>query len=393
MPAFVWAVRRFIRRSAVASAVCLLPVSLAVSKTAWAQDAPPLAVAQDTCSFEESKAFERRSTPWNWIATKFIAKPDPNADGGQIRRHFIFSHILGKFAATTLYKSSFRRCFFGHMLDASFDLYFELFTIGQNVHDECSLNRCARWLSDLLQSAVIDQQAFSTTVESIVEGIRRSDSPNPRYLRLGVRRATQEAYRHIYPAGTKERILVDLSSQDFLDSGFDEFVAWFRNQQSALRGAFDGRELTRRLPPSGQSIPMSQTEDGYCAASPDLSVQELNINNHGWGQRAIILINHAYKRDGVAGIGNSTLRAICHPNDKNLDPLDTWPWSEMAGQISCSRERLNRDRWLILFSKNELTETGANMRRYAQEIAETLRADRCVHPELRIFVVNFLQQR
>jgi hypothetical protein len=371
--------------------LCLLIVLLMALNSVAAQDIRAGGNADHVCRFEENKAFARRPIPSHQITTKFLTKPHGDADVDQIKKHFIYSAILGRFAAAELSKSSLRQCSFGSTIDPSLDLYFELFSIGQNVHNECSLSRCARSLSDLLQSANIDQQAFQKLVDAIVKAMRRSDSPDPRYLRLGLQRATVEAYRHIYSAGTKERIFADLSPQDFQDIGFDEFISWFKRQQNALRKEDD--KAPSLQVPSVSVLSPAQIGDAQCAPNPDVRVEELNIDRQGWGQKSIILINHGYKADGLAGIDNAALRAICPPGQNNLDAVDALPWRDMAGQISCHRERMNRDRWLIVFSKEEPVKTSADMRRYAQAIAQALKADRCVHPELRMFVVNFLQQR
>ena len=371
----------------------LLIISLAATLSVAAQDSPGVRVTGDNCSLADNKAFERRPIGEHQITTRFIVKPDTSAGSVEIKRHLIFSHILGKIASTELYRSTLKQCTFGTELDPSLDLYFELFSIGRNVHNECSLSRCARLLSDLLQTTVLDRPAFSTAIDSIAEEMRRFDSPDPARPRLGIERAIREAYRHIYPPDTNERILFALSPEDFLGIAFDDFFAWFARQQDALRHAADrkGSPLSRPLPESSLSTPEIANAD--CAASPDLNVRELDIDHHGWGQNSIILVNHAYKRGGVGGIDNPVLRAICHPNDAKPDALSVLPGSEMGGRVACIRQRLNRDRWLILFSKQEPALASADMRRLAQTIAQALKADRCTHQELRIFAAKFLPQR
>jgi hypothetical protein len=379
--------------TAAVRALCPLIIVLAVLSSVSAQDAPADKVAGGTCSFEGNKAFARRPSPALEITAKFIAKPDTNADVRQMRMHFIFSRILGRYASTQIYSSSLRRCSFTAELAASFDLHFELNSIGSTVHDECSLTRCAQWLSDLLESLVTDQTAFKNAADGIVKTYRSFDTAHLKNLRhLGMIRAAQESYRHIYRPGTQERIFVDLSAEDFVDLGFEEFDAWFRSQQRALRAAGDRADVPRQ-PSPGASVSNGQTEDVHCAINRSISVEELNIDHHGWGQQSIILINHGFKKYGLSGISNATLRALCPPHEKNSDGLDGQPWREMAGRISCSRDGLNRDRWLILFSNEEPVATSAEMRRYAVAIAQALKADQCVHPELRILLANFSQPR
>ena len=214
-------------RTAAVRALCLLIISLAALNSVSAQDAPADTVAGGTCSFEGNKAFERRPSPALEITTKFIAKPDTSADVKQMRMHFIFSRILGRYASRQIYSASLRRCSFTAELDASFDLHFELNSIGSNVHDECSLSRCAGWLSDLLGSAVIDQTAFSNTTDEIVKTFRRFDTAHLRNLRLGVSRAVQEAYRQITGRGHKSgRWLI-----------FPQKILWMWDSTSLSRGS------------------------------------------------------------------------------------------------------------------------------------------------------------
>jgi hypothetical protein len=366
--------------ASIAILTCILTQNLLV-RSAFAQ----------ACTFQNSKAFDRLPVPAHRIIARFVAKPAANADAEEIREYFIHSLILGKYSSRQLYDSSLGRCSFSAEVDASLDLSFELFSLGRNVHDECSFSKCAQWLSDALQYSPIDARVFANAVDAITESVRKSDTYDVKNLRLGVRRATQEAYRHIYAAGSKERILVDLSAEDFLAAGFDNFAGWFARQQAVLKNLEDNKASLPQPPASdpGRSEPRTDNED--CRTHHDVSVQQLDIDRHGWGQRSIILINHAFESDGVSEIDNATLRAFCHPSDR--DALETPPWRDMAGRIWCTRERLNQDRWLILFSKTEPVPTAADMTRFANGIARTIGADRCINRELRIFVANFTQQQ
>jgi hypothetical protein len=367
--------------------------SLAIVTSVLAQGLLVRSAFAVSCSFEKNKAFDRVPVPIHRITAKFLAKPPADADAEQIRRYFIYSVIVGKYSSRQLYDSSLGRCSFGAEVDASLELSFELFSLGRNVHDECSFSKCAQWLSDVLQYSPIDARGFANAVDAIAESRRKSDSYDVKYLRLGVQRATQEAYRHIYAAGSKERILVDLSAEDFVAAKFDDFAGWFARQQAVLQNPRNDKTSSPQPPVSdpGGSAPNTANED--CGTYHDVSVQQLDIDQRGWGQRSIILINHAFESDGVSEINNPTLRAFCHPSDNDGDALDTPPWRDMAGRISCTRERLNRDRWLILFSKTEPVPTAADMAHFADGIARTIGADRCIHPELRILVANFTQQK
>jgi hypothetical protein len=342
------------------------------------------------CSLEKNKAFDRLPVPTHRIVAKFLAKPAANADAEQIKRHLMYSAILAKHSSRQLHDSSLGRCTFGSEVDASLEISFELFSLGRNVHDECSFSKCAQWLSDVLQYSPIDARGFANAINSIAETRRKSDTYDLKYPSLAVQRAAQEAYRHIYSAGSRERILVDLSAEDFQAAKYDDFAAWFAHQQAVLQTPGDSRDPSQ-LTDSVGSAPTADYED--CGTRHDVKVEQLDIDQQGWGHRSIILINHAFERDGIPGIDNPTLRAFCHPRDSGHEGLDVGPWRDMAGRIWCTRERLNRDRWLILFSKTEPVPAAADMARFAEGIARTIAADRCISPELQIFVVNFTRQK
>ena len=366
---------RGIRRATIAGAVCLLALSSAALYPVAAQDRAAGHTAGGICSFEENEVFERRPLPGHHITTKLM-KPPANANAQEIKTHFIYSVILGKFARDKVYAASLRQCSFDYEVDASLDLYFELMNIGRT-HNDCSLNRCAGLLSNILRTTVIDRQAFIRTIDTIAQRIRRDNSPEPRYWALGVRQATREAYRHIYASGTNAQILVSLSAEDFLNAEFDAFLAWFKERQSAFLSRKDGQR------------PLN--DDAYCASSSDIGIQELDIDGYGWGHKAIIMVNQGFTADGSLGIGNPKLRALCPPGDGNAGILANSPWREMVGNISCSRERLNRDNWLILSSKEGSVSSAEEMRTYAHAIAQAVKADQCIHPALRIVLVNFTQ--
>jgi hypothetical protein len=94
----------------------------------------------------------------------------------------------------------------------------------------------------------------------------------------------------------------------------------------------------------------------------------------------------------IVDIVNATLRDFCNLKGQRLNGTYAFPWNEMRDNITCSRERLNEYRWLLLHA-TRLPSTSADRWRYAQGIAKTLQADQCVHPDLQVFVLNFLQQK
>jgi hypothetical protein len=200
--------------------------------------------------------------------------------------------------------------------------------------------------------------------------------------------AVEEAFRHIYRVGTRERILVDVSSADYLAADRERFAAWLVEQQSAFRSVADRAAVPPNISYSGAPSPQSES----CATAPGAPIEELNIDHRGWGHRSIIMINYAAKRDEDERIKNPTLRTLCSADDESIASSDRQLFREMKPRVSCAVMRNDQNQWLILSSRQAPSQTGQEMRRYAQEIKRSLDSDRCVYPELRIFVVNFLQE-
>lgn len=338
----------------------------------------------DMCSSSAVTGFERRSAARHQVIARFIARPSDSADAGEIRRFATNLQIFARLSHTRLYKTSSGQCSFGGSMDTSLNLTYELVSIGQNEHDECSFNRCVRALAKTIESAAVSQDDFAGTINGIVQAIRRSDSINFRYPGLAANNALQEVYRHIYLPGTRERTMVDISADDFLKVRFEDFYRWFKIQQTALRSGY--------IEPLSSFSSSSQTADISGSATHEIDVEELNIDHHGWGHRSIILLDHAFEREGIDGIENATLRTFCHPNGKSTE-MKLEPWREMADRLSCHRDILGKDKWLGIFSKREPPATDADMMRYARAIAQLFESDDRPHVGLRIIVAKFLQQQ
>lgn len=384
-------------RSAIQRRVFYIDIRTVLRLLVLSWIAPSIATAQghvgagpvtEACSVQDNKAFQRRLAPGHEITARFISKPLPNDGADKMKKYFIYSRILGRYASRQLYNYSLRRCSFGPEVAASFDLHFELYSVGNNVHNECSLSYCARLFSSFLESVVIDKASFASTVDAITKSIRDTDSAHLRNFRLGVPRAAREAYRHIYRSGTQERTFIEISADDFHAVTLEEFVGWFSAQQGFLRS-----ESRSSAPPQqlGSAGTPSSNEAISCEASPKLNVNELNIDHDGWGQNALILIKDGFKESGLSGITNRELRALCPPSE--VAPDDE-RWQEMASKISCIRETVNQDRWLVLFSKKEAqAATASDMRRYADTIVQALREDKCVRPNTQVLLAIFSRQK
>jgi hypothetical protein len=373
-----------IRKFACLIMAGVFAISAAPSDLTQAGDAPQTYAAGTKCDLNQTKEFERRPAFPHWIVAKFVIKPKATADTDELRKFFTYLHILGKFSAKKLYTQSLERCSFGYGVDAFANLEFELYDIGQHVRDECSLSRCVSSLSNLIASSTISQDEFSQTVTDLIRTIRRSELITFKYPGLAANNALREVYRHIYLPGTRERVMLDIDSNDFLRARFEDFNEWFETQQVSLRNG----DTVEPKPFSSSS----QTADGVSPSASHVDVEELKLDHHGWGHKSIILIDQAYESEGIAGIENATLRALCHSHEKGVE-LDREPWREMAGRLSCHRDRVGQDRWLGLYSRAEPRATGEEMMRYAQAIAEVLKGDRRARPGLRIVVATFLQQK
>jgi hypothetical protein len=376
-------------RLVIRTALLLLSVTPGFTKAALAQTIPSENSAESKCNgVEQQKGFELRLGSQK-IISKFIARPDENADHLQIQRHMSYLQILGKIAATQVYNSSSRECLLAPEFDyASLHLMFTLVGRSEN---KCLLSFCASRLSKFLESAPADPGGFFAAVNEISNGLRRLESVDLSYPMLSTNRAAGEAYRHIYPPGSMERIYFDLASQDYHDIEVDGYTNWFLDQQRNLRNVIAGNVSSEGSLGEG-SLPERQTEDEGCATSQDAVFQEIKIDHHGWGQRSLIMINHARRPGSTVAIKNAALQAFCDPHRTSIDGLDSFPWTMMDGRIQCFGQVVNQDRWLILYSVQD-PPSGEDMSRYARAIATTLRADKCVPPNLQIFVVTFLRQK
>jgi hypothetical protein len=375
-------------RLAAATVLCLSIVVLECGKPAAAQVNPDETFAADDCNrLEQDRAFDLRLGSQK-IISKFIARPDVNAGAAQIQRHMTYLQILGEIAAAQVYNLSSRQCLLVPEIDyASLGLNFGVVS---HPGDKCLQSLCASRLSRFLQSAVADPSEFLTAIDAISAGIRRSESVDLKYPMLSANRAAAEAYRHIYPPGSRERIYFDLVSQDYNTIGFEAYAGWFLEQQSGLRDLLAGK-VSPAVSSDDDSLSKPQSEDKECAASQDDQVQEVKIDHHGWGQRSLIMINHARRQVNRVEINNAALQAFCDPHRDDMEGRGTFPWSEMGERIQCYGQDVSQDRWLVLFAKVD-PPSGEDMSRFAEGIRKTLRTDKCVRPNPQIFVVKFLRQ-
>jgi hypothetical protein len=363
----------------------LLPAALALLLLV-ASDAIAISASNSTCDVAEIGGFDRAPSPVYRLTTNFPVKPD--ADANEVRSDITNLHVLADLSVGRSYQASSGQCTFSAGANTPLNLSFELYSINQSIPDECSLSRCVRLLWQLIESVAPDEVEFSRTIDRLVAARRRSDSVDFRYPGLAARNALQEVYRHVYPAETREGILVNISSRDFLRIDFAEFKAWLKVQQAVLRNANERKELRPPVAPAPPA-PMGSTPRGRTG---DLDIEELEIERHGWGHQSIAVIRNAWGREGIAGIENAALRALCHPNENNA-VREVELWREMAGRFACRREVLGQDKWLAVYSKREPPATPTEMVRVAYAIAGAFKSDQSAPSGLRIIVANFLRSR
>ena len=352
----------------------------------------PAAPAGNTCSVEQDTrgAFTRPEIPSPYIVARFIDQPRPDAGVDAVRRHFVYEAILGRIASLRLSNATSRSCNFRYDLYGSLDLYFAPLDFFKPGFDECSLSKCAVSLVELLQSMTIEHSAFSQVTAEGVRSARAPENGVPDSLTIGRKWATVEAYRHIYPSGTHAHTFLSLSAEDFSSADYTDFQRWFGHQQALLQ--------RRTETPSGGNVdPPPATDQSSQDRSTDcqkieVKVRELDIHHHGWGHQSILLVNHGFPAEGLAQIDNLVLRAFCPPHDGSAHILKSEPWLEMADRISCSREGVDKDPWLVIASKKRPVATSVEMKRYAQAVADVLSGQECVHPNLEMILVNFLPQ-
>lgn len=352
----------------------------------------PADSAENACSVarDTKGVFTRRDMSGPDIVARFIDLPRSDAGVDAVRRHFVYESILGRIASLRLSDATSRSCNFTYKLYGSLDLYFAPLDFARPGFNECSLSKCAASLVELLQSMTIERSAFSQVVAEGVQFMSEPENEVPNSLYDGQRLATVEAYRHIYEGGTHAHTLLSLRAEDFGSADYNDFQRWFGRQQALLQQRVETSPGVDDVLRSATS-PSSQDGSKDCQKT-EVKVRELGINHHGWGHQSILLIKHGFHASGADGIDNAVLRAFCPPHAGSAKILDSEPWLEMTGRISCSRESVDRDHWLILASEKRPVATSIEMKRYAQAVAEVLSEQGCVRPDMDMILVNFLPQ-
>ena len=231
-------------RLALMAALCLSGVIVECANPVRAQVNHDEISEADNCSdLDRSGAFEFRQDSHK-IISKFMSQPDDSAGAEQIQRNMNYLQILGKIAAAAVNKASPRECVLvpevGYVL---LNLVFNL----RPPADKCHLRLCANRLSRFLESNAANATDFSAAVHSISDAFRRSESVDLKFPMLSANRAATEAFRHIYPPGSKERIYFDLASKNYHDINFQDYASWFLEQQKQP-ARFAGEAMSRLSP-------------------------------------------------------------------------------------------------------------------------------------------------
>src|ERR1051325_4048597 len=153
----------------------LLAISAAPLTSGVAEEVAKNNPAGNDCNTIKVKGFQRRPTATHQVTADFLVKPSAGASETEIRNYIAYSHVLAKFSSRQVFKASSGYCAFGANTGTSLNLNFELFSIGENVHNECSLSRCVRALSEFINSTSIRLSDFSKTIDDLVAEFRRSD--------------------------------------------------------------------------------------------------------------------------------------------------------------------------------------------------------------------------
>jgi hypothetical protein len=359
---------------------------LTAIQSGWVEKAASEGSRPDQCDVEKVSGFEVFPGAAPEIRTTFLVKPGADAPLPEVQRHFIFSMVLAGLAGGARSPSTAQCPLFSWGVDqTSLELRFVMVArAGEADGGMCRLSRCARRLSEVIQSARIDQQTFSSATNLLARTFQVQTGASLRSPLTTVGPAANEALRHVYPVGFRERMYADHSAKDFEGLQLNEFSGWLEGQQNALRAALPNE-------PAHPLALRSNEED--CTSATSATLDEVSVDHHGWGRRSIILIKNAFTmRPGeLASIKNPALQALCFPDRPTSEP--GFPWDEMSGRIQCAYFELGeQERWLVLQGGWD-PPSAQDMWRYALGIAKALHGGKCLPTQLQILVANFSGER
>jgi hypothetical protein len=351
----------------------MLPLALAVFAGA-------VLVTPRTSAAEEGRGEVAKSTEngeRGRIGRRLTFQLPPGASGaspGEIRIHLTNEYILGRLLAMKL-RSIDRRCSYGFTVDTDFSITLE--SLNANADDSLS-NECGQQLSSLLRTVEPNEIEFDSARKAIADAKKHVSSRQSTYLALGVRSATVEVYRQLYADGTPEKIWLSLDASDFENARYDEFLNWYKRH-------FDGTTTDAfSVAPDTPDLAVQH----LCKARQIPMVQQLNIAKVGWEQRAILLVDQGYSAAGSTGITNPTLRNLCPPHALTVSAGDVVS-DRLRGILSCAREHLGNDKWLVVYSNEKPVASLEEMKDLAQTIAKGLSGETCSETRSRIYIANF----
>jgi hypothetical protein len=103
------------------------------------------------------------------------------------------------------------------------------------------------------------------------------------------------------------------------------------------------------------------------------------------------MIDQGYSGSGAGGIANAALRELCPPYTTDKKTLNFLP-DRLAGRMSCVRDGLEDDRWLVVYSNKQPVATLSEMTALAESLAPALGGETCSDTRARIYIANFMRE-
>jgi hypothetical protein len=363
-------------KNGVLTTAVLFLVAFLVTSAVRAGEGGACSVLKDSSGFvDHAKEAGSRLT------SRFFKNLREGATGDEIRGHLanenIFAHfVVGKLASV---ESS---CRFESSVDSTYVMNFNFVGTNSVPLNECFLSHCAQLLAGIVRSGPPPEPEFQSVVSSIAAAMEHANAEQSSFLSLGLRRATLEVYRQLYADGTPEKIIVSLDGRDFRNSSYGNFLSWYRRFSDQPAGT----------PSASDANVGVVSRQHICKVRAAPMIRELNIDRRGWGQRAILLVDQGYSSDGAEGIPNAMLRDLCPPHAVADRKAPNVLPDRLANSISCAREDLGSDRWLVIYSNRQPVANLQEMKAIAASIATALGGETCSDERARIYIANFTGQ-
>jgi hypothetical protein len=367
----------------VVSAALIFSAALSVS-AALLLPLAATAAEDQACDISKSSAgvFDHVPESGPRLTSRLFAIPKDRPTAADVRTHLVNEIILAHFGAAKLVSVE-KTCRFDPIVDSNFLIYFDVDDLDRGNVNECSLSRCARSLSSILKYELPDERAFRNAIDSSVAATEQVKIEQPGLLALGLRQAAIEVFRQLYADGTPEKIAVTLDASDFAAIRYEDFLTWYRGFSDRLAGTTSPLNSV-----AGANAVASQN---ICKVRPGPMVRQLDIDRRGGGHKAILVIDQGYSGSGAGGIANAALRELCPPYAADKKAPSFLP-DRLAGRMSCVRDGLGDDRWLVVYSSKPPVATLSEMTALAESLAPALGGETCSDTRARIYVANFTRE-